>query len=476
MKRTGYVYEQMAEWQNIVEAENISTKRKMRNPGVIRHIENRWQNLVEIQQMILDGRMHTDEYMHEQRISGQDKLRDIAKLHFHPSHIQHQLLTMAGNRRIDRCLIRHTYASRKGYGQIACALHIKKIARKYRRTVRWYGQGDVCKYYDNILHCHIRKDLEHLFKDKKFVDAFMEPFERFSTDGKSVPLGIRPSQIVGNLELSGFDHFMLEENKAEDYLRYLDDFLFTGATKGEVKRKMKRAEKYLAMRGLKLHVPKIHRISEGIDMMGFVYYGVKNDMWWRKANKKRWLRHRSRLSNSKRIKEKDDAAWGMLKWGNSHCKRLWCMKTGRELPKKKNMGVPFKKAGIQRTERKDANGVPFIDEPKIAMRMLLGKPVESDKWISGVTTSQGSGRYAVRVYFMGEVYKVIINAVDIKSFLDDMTRNKVTRFKTVFIDKESLHYGIDEKQTEILEVDGRKVKEAGDRIVFEDTGEEVVFH
>ena len=108
--------------------------------------------------------------------------------------------------------------------------------------------------------------------------------------------------------------------------------------------------------------------------------------------------------------------------------------------------------------------------------MLLGKPVESDKWISGVTTSQGSGRYAVRVYFMGEVYKVIINAVDIKSFLDDMTRNKVTRFKTVFIDKESLHYGIDEKQTEILEVDGRKVKEAGDRIVFEDTGEEVVFH
>ena len=102
MKRTGYVYEQMAVWENIVEAEKVSTRRKMRNPGVLRHVGNRWNNLVEIQHMVLEGRMRTDEYQHEKRISGQDKLRDIAKLHFHPSHIEHQLLTMAGDRRIAR--------------------------------------------------------------------------------------------------------------------------------------------------------------------------------------------------------------------------------------------------------------------------------------------------------------------------------------------------------------------------------------
>lgn len=477
MKRTGYVYEQMAVWENIVEAEKVSTRRKMRNPGVLRHVGNRWSNLVEIQQMVLEGRMRTDEYQHEKRISGQDKLRDIAKLHFHPSHIEHQLLTMAGDRRIDRTFIRHTYASRKGYGQIACALHIKKLTRKYRGVVRWYGQGDVCKYYDSILHCFIRKDLERLFKDKKFVDAFMEPFERFSKDGKRIPLGIRPSQSIGNLELSEFDHFMLEENKAEDYLRYLDDFLFTGATKGEVKRKMKRADKFLAKRGLKLHVPKIHRIEEGIDMMGFVYYGVKNDMFLRKSDKKRWLKHRSRVTNKKRIKELDDAAWGLVKWGNSHCKRLWCKVTGNELPRRKDMGVKINKTGIKRTEHTDAKGIPFIEEPKIGMEMLIknGRAVECDRWLKGIKTSHGEGRYALRIRFMGEWYKLIVNATEIKNFLDDMDRNKVSHLMIAFKDDGSRHYSVNDELTEILEVDGRKVTEWNGKAVFEDTGEEVVF-
>lgn len=231
MKRVGYLYEKMAEWENIVEAEKVSTKRKSRNIGVKNHVKKRWHNLIEIQKMILNGEMHTAEYKHEQRVSGQDKMRDIAKLDFHPSHIEHQLLTITADERVDRSLIRHTYASRKGYGQIACALHIKKSLAKYKGQERWIGQGDVVKYYSNIVHDNIRKDICHLIKDKKFTDAFVEPFEKFAPDGKGIPLGIRPSQITGNLELSVFDHYMTEQVKAKDYTRYLDDFTFTGATR-----------------------------------------------------------------------------------------------------------------------------------------------------------------------------------------------------------------------------------------------------
>lgn len=466
----------MGEWHNIVEAENVATKRKARNPGVRRHIASRMRNLCEIQQMVLQHSMHTDEYMHEQLVSGQDKLRDIAKLYFHPSHIQHQLLTMAAERRIDRSLIRHTYASRKGYGQIKCALQIKRNLRKYKGQVRWYAQGDICKYYDNIRHETIRENLGRLFKDEKFINAFVEPFERFAPDGKGIPLGIRPSQSTGNLVLYKFDHFMQEDVKAEDYVRYLDDFMFTGATKGEVKRNMKRAAKYLQQLGFKLHEPKIHRVSEGVDMMGFVFYGVRNDMWWRKSDKKRYLKHRSHVTNTRRLRELDDAAWGMIKWGNTHCKRLWCMTTKRQIKKKKDrMGIKYGNSGIKRTERVDANGNPFFEAPKIGMPMLLNKPVESDKWVANIKTSQGDGRYAVRVLFMGDTYKLIVNAVEIKNFLQDMTRNNVTRFKTVFIDRGSMHYGIDEQQTEILEVQGRRITEKDGKAVFADTGEAVSF-
>ena len=232
MKRAGHIYEQMADWVNIVEAEKISTKRKSRNTGVRHHARNRWNNLIEIQNMVLEHRMKTNEYMHEQRISGQDKMRDIAKLKFHPSHIEHQLITMAGDRRIDRCLIRHTYASRKGYGQTRCALRLKKVISQYIGQERWYGQGDIRKYYDSIPHSHIKKELDRIFKDEAFVKVFMEPFERFASDGVGIPLGIRPSQSIGNLSLTSFDHFMTEVVKAPDYTRYLDDFFFTAATKG----------------------------------------------------------------------------------------------------------------------------------------------------------------------------------------------------------------------------------------------------
>lgn len=84
----------MAEWDNIVEAESKSTKRKTINFGVKQHIKNRIKNLCEIQQNVLGGTMRTGEYRHESLVSGQDKLRDISKLHFHPNHIQHQLLVL----------------------------------------------------------------------------------------------------------------------------------------------------------------------------------------------------------------------------------------------------------------------------------------------------------------------------------------------------------------------------------------------
>lgn len=334
MKRVGYIYEQMSDWSNIVDAEMTATKRKLRNPGVIRHVGIRIRNLCEIQRHVINCDMRTDEYIHEMRVSGQGKVRDIAKLHFHPSHIQHQLLVQCGERRAERAFIRHTYASRKGYGQIKCAYAIRKAISKYDPDKRWYCQMDIVKYYHNIPHAHIEQCLRRLYKDEKYIQAMLEPFHRFSADGKGVPLGIRPSQLIGNICLSGFDHFMTEENKCEDYIRYLDDTFYTGASKGEVRRKYKRAKKYLERLGFSLHEPKIHRICEGIDMMGFVMYGNNGDMWWRKSNKVKWLRSRAKVTNRKRLLELDAAAWGMLKHGNRHCRKLFYKVTGRRTGKK----------------------------------------------------------------------------------------------------------------------------------------------
>ena len=471
MKRVGYVYDTMWNWDKLVEAEWVSTKRKSKNIGVIQHSKHRIKNLVEIQGMILGDRMHTSSYKFMRKVSGQNKMRNISKLDFHPSHIEHQLLTIAATERVEKGLIRQTYASRIGMGQLRCALKIKSNLRKWRGTERWYCQCDIRKYYENIPHDYLRGVLNGMFKDKRFIDSFMEPFEAFSKSGIGVPLGIRPSQIAGNLALMKFDHFMKEDVKVEDYVRYLDDFLFTGATKGEVRYKYKRAAKYLNDIGFELHEPKIHRVSEGIDTMGFVFYGTRKDMWWRKSNKVKWLKHRARLTNKKRIAEIDASAWGMLKWGNSDGKKLINLKTNGKFGKK--MSVSLNKMNIRRSKATDKNGVPYIDENKISMSMILGKPVVINEWVKGITTRCGDDRYALRLELMGAEYKLIVNAIDIKNFINDMENAGVTKVRTVFSEPSPRHYKVDSSKTEIIEINKRNVIEKDGIVVYEDSLEPV---
>lgn len=322
MKRVGYLYEQTSMWQNLVEAEASSTKRKNNNLGVKMYKQHRIKNLVGLQQMIINKTIHTDEYVHDQKISGQDKLRDIAKLKFYPNHIWHKVLVDVVTPRVDKALINNTYASRKGYGRTRAALHIKEYLQKHKDTAIWYAQGDFTKYYDNIKHEDIRNNLLRLVKDKTFVDAFIEPFTRFAPEGKGIPLGINPSQVAGNVARMLFDRYAQEEVKCKGYTSYLDDFVFFGKTKKEVQDKMQKLIEHAEARGYKLHTPKIKKVALGLDIMGYVYY-TNGNMFWRKRNKRKWLKRRHGVTNPKRLREIDDAAWGMLKWGNRHCKELF---------------------------------------------------------------------------------------------------------------------------------------------------------
>lgn len=473
MKRVGYIYDKMAEWHRIVEAEAISTDRRLKNLGVRKHIASRWQNLCEIQQGIADRTIRTGDYQTDMVVSGQDKLRNIAKLKFHPSHIYHQLLTLVGEERADRMMIRHTYASRKGYGQVRAALQLKKNVRKKSGEKLWIWQGDIVKYYDNIPHTLLRSSLCHIFKDDEFIDAFMEPFEKYAPEGRGIPKGIRPSQLAGNICLAPLDRFATQEVHCRHWLRYLDDFVFTGESKWEVKRKGKRIEKFVRDHGFELHEPRVFEISAGMDMLGYVYHGTKKDMSWRKSNKRRWLKRRARVSNPKRLLEYDAAAWGMLKWGNGECKRLFEQKTGRKIIYRKNMAVSFKSSGIKVEERRDANGLRFIEYPPISMDTLKDKTVLVKDFVKGIKTEYGGGRYALHVVFYGDDYKLIANSCDIKQFVDILERNHVTLCETVFTDLGGKKFSVNYDRTRILEVSGRTVTESNGCVVFEDSGETV---
>ena len=460
MKREGFKYIEMADWDNIVRAENISTRRK-KGYGVELQKRNFMSNLVEIQQNVLSHSLCTSGYKFMTRKSGQDKLRKIGMLDFHPNHIQHQLLVLVSEERIDKSLIRHTYASRKGYGQHMAALQVSKWIRS-NTNLKWYLQEDIVKYYDNIEHSHIKSHLERLFKDDEFIECFLEPFEKYAKIG--VPIGIRPSQISGNLVLSSLDRFIKETLHVKFYIRYLDDILMLFETEKEAKIAHKRIKRFINNLHFSIHEQKMKRISSMIDFLGYKFY-KGGSMYWRTSDKKRWLKNRSRLTNKKRIKELDDAAFGMLKWGNKHCKKLYEM----------NTGVKLSDTGIKQEEEKDSRGVPFIDANKITTPIVLYKTIEVLRWVKNIKTSKGEGRYALLIVFCGEEYKLIVNSFRMKNFLNSMEDNNVTRFSTQIIDEGANRYRFDESKTVIMEIGHRKIEVSDGVVVFSDTKEEVGF-
>mgnify|MGYP000979484656 CR=1 FL=1 len=447
MKREGYTYDKTWKWNNLIEAEQASTKRKTKRHDVQKHIKHRIRNLCYIQQALIDKTIETGEYKHMKKISGQNKMRDIAKLRFHPSHIYHQALVVAGEKRIEKNLIYDTYASRKGKGQIAGALRVKQFLKEYPEETIWYGQGDIRKFYDSVTHPLLEKSLTRVFKDKAYISASMEPVHKFSQKG--LPLGIRPSQMDGNLILSGFDHWAKEVMRMRFYIRYMDDFVVLCKTKGEVKRFMRASEKKLNEMQFITHVPKVHKIEKGLYFLGFGFH-PGGEMFLKRTNKSAWLKRRSKVTNPKRLQEIDAAAWGMLKHGNKHCKRLYRM----------TKGVDLKKIGIVPKTEMMADGKKFFDVPRITASVVLNNEVDVLDWEKDVETSQGKGRWVLLIRFFDKKYRLIINSMRIKKFISMLEENKVTAFHSMLIDRTgNKHYDFDFDRTKILGISGHEVSE-----------------
>ena len=443
MKRESNTYDKIWQWETLIEAEVITTNGKLKKRDVIKHKKNRIKNLTDIQTKLVENRMKTSEYKYMKRRSASGKMRDISYVQFNPNQIYHQATVIAGNERVEKHLIYDTYASRVDKGQIAGALRVKQWLVENPKETVWFGKGDIKKYFDTMPHKLIRESLEKVFKCKRYVDTVLEPIEKFGSKG--TPLGIRPSQINGNLLLSEFDHWAKEVMKMKYYIRYMDDFVVLCKTKGEAKYFMNAAEKKLTEMGLKAHTPKIHRVSNGLSYLGFMFY-ADGEMFWRRKNKAAWLKRRDGITNAKRLQEIDAAAWGALKHGNKHCKKLFKLKTGMTL---KELGIQKRNSIVGK------DGKRFFDEPRINTAMVINETIDIVDWEKGITTRQGEDRWVLLVKFHDKRYRLIINSLRLKNFIEMLEEKNVTAFRSKIIDRAgNKHYDFDFDNTTVLTING----------------------
>jgi RNA-directed DNA polymerase len=186
---------------------------------------------------------------------------------------------------LEPTLIEQTYANRVGYGTHRALKQFTRWARRYRYCL----QCDIRKYFPSIDHeilkALIRRKIKcpgTLWLIDTVIDAGNEQIpiiEYFPGDDlltplqrqKGLPIGNLTSQSFANLYLSPFDHFVKEQLKLGQYLRYVDDFAAFSDDWQELADAKVAMEAYLADFRLKMHPVKsqLFETRFGANFVGF---------------------------------------------------------------------------------------------------------------------------------------------------------------------------------------------------------------
>ena len=264
MKRTGNLFERITETDNLFEAWIKAKRGKIHKADVLAFENELDLNINKLQSQLQSGFVEIGNY-HYFTITDPKK-RIICAASF-PERVLHHAIMNICNPVFEKHLIYDTYATRKNKGTYAALDRAKVFVKKYK----YYIKLDVRKYFDNIDHNILKTQLKKLFKDRRLLLLFSEIIGSYSvTENKGVPIGNLTSQYFANHYLSEADHFAKETMNIKSYIRYMDDIIFFGNIKEEIKMKYKEFLKYLGNNlGLLLKPLILDKTKNGVPFLGY---------------------------------------------------------------------------------------------------------------------------------------------------------------------------------------------------------------
>jgi hypothetical protein len=131
-----------------------------------------------------------------------------------------------------------------------------------------------------------------------------------------LPLGNLTSQLLVNIYMNEFDHFLKRKLKVKYYIRYADDFVILLDDKVCLEELILKIDKFLKQKlKLNLHPNKvsIKTFSSGIDFLGFVHFPYHRIL--RTTTKRRMIKNISK----KEVKSETIQSYlGLLSHGNCY--------------------------------------------------------------------------------------------------------------------------------------------------------------
>jgi len=167
----------------------------------------------------------------------------------------------------DETFIDQSFACRKGMGTHRCSQQTQHYLRLCEND-EYTLQLDIRKFFYSIDRSILRKIVESKVKDKRLVDIMML-FANMDTPA-GIPIGNLLSQIYALIYMNPVDHFVKRVLKVKKYVRYVDDFILIGMTRGQCLDYRKKIIDFIDKElNLKLSKSTIQKVKKGLNFVGY---------------------------------------------------------------------------------------------------------------------------------------------------------------------------------------------------------------
>ncbi len=282
MKRYGNLFKQIISFENLYLASRKARKGKREKSNVILFETSIEEELLDLQAE-LAGKTYIPGKYREFTIY-ERKPRKISAAPFRDRVVHHALCNII-EPIFEKTFIFDSYACRAGKGTHKAVKRFTEFCRKNRYVLK----TDIKKYFPSIDHEILLKKIRRKIKCPdtlwlvgKIIDGsnpqeevrdyfpgddLFIPFQR----RKGIPIGNLTSQFFANIYLNDLDHYINEEIRCKDYIRYVDDLAVFDDDKKPLWRIKEKIEEFLVQERLKLHSQKtfVAPVATGIDCLGY---------------------------------------------------------------------------------------------------------------------------------------------------------------------------------------------------------------
>ncbi len=266
MKRYKNLWDSFISMENLELAAKKAVKSKKSKYATKRFLKNKTKMLYELQQMLINGTFKTSKYKIIKIFEPKERL--IYVLPLYPDHILHHALINILGPIWQSSFVRDSYACIPGKGLHKASSKIMQFVRRNQYVL----QCDIRKFYPSINHQIMFNIIQKKIADKKLLGVLHDII--WSCGNKNnLPIGNLTSQWMGNVYLNELDHFVKEQLRCKDYIRYCDDFCLFANDKNSLCQFQEKLTCFVQSE-LKLEFSKsvIYPVEHGVTFIGYRHF------------------------------------------------------------------------------------------------------------------------------------------------------------------------------------------------------------